>query len=168
MEITNLKKADEILLQQEEMLQFEHFNSHDVWELGKLMVEEIYRQNIDLTINIRQLNGRVLFHFASEKTALINQNWINRKFNMVSFMERSSLAATVTSKIKGEDVAIHGLSEKDYVFCGGGFPVRIKGSGIVAVILVSNLPHVKDHAFMVNCLAKYLGKTDVPELDMEI
>lgn len=168
MDSADLKKADDILLKQEEMLQFEHFNGRDVWDLGKLMVEEMYNQDIDMTINIRQLNGRVLFHYAAEKTALIHQNWMNRKFNTVSLMERSSLAVTVTSKITGEDVATHGLSDQEYVFCGGGFPIRVNGGRIVAVVLVSNLPHVKDHAFMVKCLAKYLGKTDVPELDMEI
>jgi uncharacterized protein (UPF0303 family) len=168
MEATDLKKASEILLKQEEMLQFDHFTGQDVWDLGKLMVEEMYRQNIDMTINIRQLNGRVLFHYAAEKTALINQKWMDRKFNTVSLMERSSLAVTVTSKITGEVVETHGLDEKDYVFCGGGFPVRIKDGRIVAVVLVSNLPHVQDHAYMVGCLAKYLGINGVPELDMEI
>jgi uncharacterized protein (UPF0303 family) len=110
-------EANELIMKQEEMLRFEHYNNQDAWELGKLIVEEIHKK---------------------------------------------------VSKMTKEDVITHGLSENDYIFCGGGFPVRIKGSGIVAVITVSNMPHVKDHDFIVGCLSKYLRVTEVPELDMDI
>ncbi|MDA3845107.1 MAG: heme-binding protein [Vallitaleaceae bacterium] len=161
-------EANELIMKQEEMLRFEHFNNQDAWELGKLIVEEIHKKGIELAVCIRKLSGNIIFQYATEKTNLNNQNWMNRKFNTVSLMERSSLGVTVVSKMTKEDVITHGLSENDYIFCGGGFPVRIKGSGIVAVITVSNMPHVKDHDFIVGCLSKYLRVTEVPELDMDI
>ncbi len=148
------------------MLQFDRFNSRDVWELGKLFVEEMLSSDIEMTVCIRKLNGYILFQYSTEKTALNNQNWMMRKFNTVSLMEKSSLGMAVMSQITKEDVPTHGLSDKEYVFCGGGFPVKIKGSGIVAVITVSNLPHVQDHNFIVRCLTKYLG-VDVPLVDVE-
>ena len=162
------KIANELILKQEEMLQFEHFNNQDAWELGKLIVDEIHKSNIELAVCIRKLNGNIIFQYMTEKTNLNNQNWMNRKFNTVSLMERSSLGATVVSKIAKEEVVTHGLSDSEYVFCGGGFPIKIKKSGIVAVITVSNLPHVKDHDFIVKCLSKYLMVTGVPRVDLDI
>lgn len=165
---TDFNLARDILQRQEELLQFDHFNTQDVWELGKLVVEEIFARGIDMSICIRQINGRILFQYGTENTSLNNQNWMQRKFNTVCLMESSSLSAAVAERITGEDVPTHGLNPQDYVFCGGGFPVRIKGSGVTAVVLVSNLPHVQDHAFLVDFLSRYLGVTDVPVLDMEI
>ena len=164
----DLETINQLLQKQEEMLQFEHFTNQDAWELGKLMVEEIGKRGIELAVCIRKLNGNIFFQFATEHTNMNNQNWMNRKFNTVSLMEKSSLRATVLSKIMNEDVARHGLSNSDYVFCGGGFPIRIKDSGIVAVLTVSNLPHVKDHAFIVECLSKYLHVEGVPDSDFDI
>jgi len=152
---------NKLILEQEERLQFEHFNSRDAWDIGKMMVEEIFTSGIELSVCIRQLNGNIMFQYATEKTSLNNQNWMIRKFNMVSLMQRSSLGATAVSHITNEGLLVHGLSNEDYVFCGGGFPVRIKGSGICAVITVSNLPHVQDHNFIVKCLCKYLS-VDLP------
>ncbi len=158
--------VDTLILKQEDALQFEHFNNRDAWELGKLMVEEALLNGVEIAICIRKMNGNILFQYATEKTTINNQNWMMRKFNTVSLMERSSLGAAVTSHITGETVATHGLSDKDFVFCGGGFPVRIKNSGLTAVITVSNLPHVQDHNYIIRCLSKYLG-ADVPEVDAE-
>jgi len=162
------KTAAELIIKQEAMLQFEHFNNQDAWELGKLIVEEIHKNDIELAICIRKLNGNIIFQYMTEKTNLNNQNWMNRKFNTVSLMERSSLGAAVVSKINKEEVITHGLSDSEYIFCGGGFPIKIKKSGIVAVLTVSNLPHVKDHDFIVRCLSKYLRVVGVPEVDLDI
>lgn len=163
----DFNSINDLILRQENMLHFDRFTNQDAWELGKLMVEEISRQEIELAVCIRKLNGYILFQYATEQTSLLNQAWMNRKFNTVSLMEKSSLRATVEEKIVNGDVARHGLSEKDYVFCGGGFPVRVKGVGLVAVVTVSNLPHVKDHDFIVKCLSKYLNVQDVPEVGMD-
>ena len=162
------QSVNELILKQEEILQFEHFNNQDAWDLGKLMVEEIGQSGIELAVCIRKLNGNIIFQYASEKTNLNNQNWMIRKFNTVSLMERSSLGATVVSKITKEDAAVHGLSNTDYIFCGGGFPIRIKSGGIAAIVTVSNLPHVQDHAFIVKCLAKFLKVSGVPDVDADI
>jgi len=165
---TDYSVAVKIIKKQEALLQFESFSNQVAWEIGQLMVGEILKTGIELAVSIRKLNGNIIFQYASENTNLNNQNWMNRKFNTVKLMERSSLAVTCLSKITLEDVQTHGLSDQDYVFCGGGFPVRIKGGGIVCIITVSNLPHVRDHEFIVKCVSEYLKVTDVPVVDMEI
>lgn len=161
----NFAKLDKIVRAQEALLRFDHFNSRDAWDLGKFMVEQALAQNIDISICIRKLNGYILFQYGSEGTSLNNQAWMERKFNTVMHTERSSLGMYISSKLTGEDVSVHGLDSKSYVFCGGGFPIYVQGVGTIAVLTVSNLPHVEDHKFITNCLSKYLSKADVPEID---
>lgn len=59
-----------------------------------------------------------------------------------------------------------GLNYEEYKLCGGGFPIRVHGC-MTHVITVSALAHEKDHAFIVGCLEKFLGKK-APAMDMEI
>jgi uncharacterized protein (UPF0303 family) len=151
-----------IIEKQEEMLRFARFSHGDAWELGKFLVHKVRERQIELAIAIRKPNGHILFQYASEKTNLNNQNWMQRKFNTVLLMDCSSLLAWVNSFISGEQVHTHGLSEAEYVFCGGGFPIRLKTGELAAVITVSNLPHVEDHQFLVEALSEWLSVEDVP------
>ena len=82
---------------------------------------------------------------------------MTRKYNSVCLMERSSLASRAISELTGEGVEACGLDPRKYVFCGGGFPIRLKTGELVAVALVSGLPDVGDHGLIVDCLSKYLG-----------
>ncbi len=59
-----------------------------------------------------------------------------------------------------------GFSASDVVFCGGCFPLRIKGLGVVGAITVSGLSDVQDHQLAADALAKYLN-VQVPKLPAE-
>ncbi len=164
---TDYKYAKKILKQQEDLLQFDSFTNEDAWKLGNLMVEEIKRRGIELTVSIRKVNGHIVFAYSTPGSNLNHQKWTNRKFNMVNYMECSSLMATVIAHVNGRNLKEFGLSDAEYKLCGGGFPVRVKGGGMTHVITVSALAHEDDHGFIVSCLSKYLG-VDVPALDMSI
>jgi uncharacterized protein (UPF0303 family) len=157
-------KLNEVLLEQEKLLRFDHFTNKDAWDLGVFLVDKVYKSDFDLAVAIRKVNGNILFQHTTGNTNLNNQNWMNRKFKTVTLMERSSLAAWAFSFILNEPVPAHGLSETEYVFCGGGFPIRVKTGEVVAVLTVSNLPHNKDHSFMIDALSEWL-KIDVPSID---
>lgn len=161
-------KLNEIILKQEEMLRFPQFSNRDAWELGNYMVNKVYENKQELAIVIRKLNGNILFQHCTEGTNLNNQNWMERKFNTVSLMERSSLGAWAVAATTGEVISTHGLSEKDYIFCGGGFPIRLKTGEMVAVLIVSNFPHELDHDFIVKALSDWLGINNVPEIDLSL
>lgn len=161
------KEAVRILAEQEKILQFDSFTNEDAWKLGNTMVEEIRRQGIDLSVSIRKVNGHIVFAYASEGANLNHQNWTNRKFNMVNYMECSSLLATARAHMLGRTLEEFGLSYQDYKLCGGGFPVRVKNGGMTHVITASALAHEKDHAFIVGCLERFLDRK-VPFMDMEI
>jgi uncharacterized protein (UPF0303 family) len=40
---------------------------------------------------------------------------------------------------------------------GGGFPITLKGLGVVGVVTVSGLPQRDDHAFVVENIATFIG-----------
>ena len=150
--------------QQEALLRFERFSSDIAWELGKFLAERVREKGIQLAMVIQKLNGHILFQYATEKTSLNNQNWLRRKCNTVALLECSSLKAWANSHISGEKIPDHGLSEKDYVLCGGGFPIRLKTGEMVGVVAVSNLPHVQDHQFVVEALSEWLSVENVPRI----
>ena len=152
--------------QQEALLRFETFDRATAWELGSLMVAELQRREAKVCVAIWSLTGYVLFQYAAEGTAVNNQNWMTRKYNSVRLMERSSLDSRVAEGLGGNSVEACGLDPRQYVFCGGGFPIRLKTGEMVAVALASGLPDVMDHGFLVDCLSKYLG-VQAPVIPLE-
>lgn len=150
-----IKLQDEVIAQ-EQKLRFEHFTNRDALDLGNLMAKKAYDSGTDIAICIRKLNGAILFQHLTDGTTLDNQGWMQRKFNTVSRCEFSSYLAWIKSQISGETVASRGLDEREYVFCGGGFPIKLKTGEFVAVAIVSNLPHEKDHAFVVEAIEDFL------------
>ena len=151
--------------QQEEMLRFDHFSNLDAWNLGSFLVERVHEKQIDMAISIRKLNGSIIFQHLTENTSLNNQKWMQRKFNTVCLTEGSSLRAWAVAALKGQTFEEQGISLMDYAFCGGGFPIRLKSGELVAVLIVSNLPHKQDHGFIVDSLALWLDVTGVPAVE---
>ena len=152
-----------ILKKQEELLQFEHFSNDDAFELGSFMVSYARKHNITIAISIRLNNGCILFQHCPDGTNLLNQKWMDRKFNFVKLMERSSLLSTFTFEHDNDTLETHALSNNDYALCGGGFPIRIKGSKtVIGAVIASNLYHIADHEFIISCLKEYLNCPDAP------
>jgi uncharacterized protein (UPF0303 family) len=87
---------------------------------------------------------------------------MRRKFNSVITMNKCSMRCWADSILSGEDLEAHGLNSTDYVFCGGGFPIRLKSGEMVAVLTVSNLPHEQDHQFIIDGLTAYFQTKDIP------
>jgi len=155
----------EITKKQEEMLKFDRFSNRDAWELGAFLVQRMFDRQIDMAIAIRKLNGNTIFHYQTQNTTLSNQQWMQRKFNTVSLTESSSLRAWATSELKGQTLDMQGISSAEYAFCGGGFPIRLKSGELVAVLIVSNLPHKQDHGFVVDGLSAWLNVSGVPAVE---
>jgi len=150
--------------QQEKALVFERFSNKDALALGSFLTDRVYEQGLALAIAIRRVNGAILYQHMTDGTNLNNQNWMERKFHTVALMERSSLGAWAESNLTGETIPVHGLSESTYVLCGGGFPIRLATGEMVAILTVSNMPHIEDHQFIVKALSEWLGKKDVESL----
>ena len=160
-----MDKNIEILKKQEELLQFPIFNHSTAYELGTFMVSCAQKQNITIAISIRMNNGCIIFQHCPDGTNLLNQKWMERKFNTVSLMERSSLLSALTFEQDQDTLENHGLSTADYALCGGGFPIRVKGSNaVLGTIIASNLYHIADHEFIIDCLKDFLRCPEAPDV----
>lgn len=154
----------EILKEQEAKLQFEKFDQEEAWKLGCYMVDYAKKNKIVIALSIRLNSGCIVFQYCPDGTNLLNQKWMERKFNTVKLTEHSSLLTAIEWEDAQQTATVHGLEEKEYAICGGGFPIRVKGtSNILGVIIASNLFHIADHEFVINCLKEYLDCPDVSD-----
>lgn len=164
----NLDRYIAIVRRQEELLQFSHFDRKDAWDLGNIFVSEIAARNHALSVSIRLFSGLNVFQYAPEGTNLNNEHWMTRKFNMVRDKEQSSLLTAMVWKQGKESVLQQGLDPARYAACGGGFPVRVRGNGVIGAVLVSGLYHLMDHAILVECIGRYLGVSGVPGIPEKV
>jgi uncharacterized protein (UPF0303 family) len=158
------KKLVKVLNQQEDMLKFDTFTNKEAFELGTKMAQKVYDAGQSLAIGIFNVAGMAVYQHVTPGATVNNTLWMRRKFNTVMNRERSSLWFTVTSEMRGKDLAAHVLDTNDYALVGGGFPIRLKSGELVAVAVVSAFPHYEDHQFIVDALAEYLGIDDVPSV----
>ena len=57
----------------------------------------------------------------------------------------------------GETFADRKLDPNEYA-AGGGFPIRLRGTGVIGSICVSGYPdHVDDHQLIINTLEEYFA-----------
>lgn len=147
----------EIIKHEEESLQFDSFNEEVALKLGLACIEEAKAMNVPVSVEIT-MNGSVLFYYRSAGTCEHNKDWLRRKTNVVNKLDMSSLQLyyyliDAKRQLK-EDMFLDPI---DYAACGGGFPIRIKGVGLVGSICYSSLPHIEDHNFVVKVLSKFLN-----------
>ena len=153
----NYRQIIETTMQQERLLRFDCFTNKDAWNLGAFLVRRAEEKGVAMAISIRKPNGNIVFQHCSDGTTMNNEKWIRRKFNTVRLTEGCSLRAWASSIVKNQDLAAQGLDGKDYALCGGGFPIKLKTGEMAAALIVSNLPHLEDHAFLIDALSDYLG-----------
>jgi uncharacterized protein (UPF0303 family) len=156
-----------ILEQQETLLQFNHFNRQDAWKLGRDMADTILEEGLELAVTIRLLNGFTLFQYAGEGTNTDNGYWLEKKFNTVRDLDASSLLFSLRLKKRNQNLADRGLDSRVYAWGGGGFPIRVKGTGLVAVAAASGMPHLKDHGVLAESIARLLRIKDPPRLPLD-
>lgn len=136
---------------EERALAFESFDENRAIELGLALVRLASEAGHPVVIDIRSLD-RTLFHAALPGSGGINDNWARRKSNTALAFRKASLVVGLQNKAKGESLAVHGLDTSDYADHGGAVPIRVKGTGVVAVATVSGLPQVEDHNLVIRAL----------------
>ena len=155
----------ETVRQQEDLLRFDHFTEDDAWQLGVFLAVRAHAAHLAMAMCIRKASGHILFQHCTKGTTLSNQQWMNRKFNTVLLTESASLRAWANLMDRGQVPQDQGVDALDYAFCGGGFPIRLKSGELVAVLIVSNLPHKQDHGFIIDSLSEWLGVPNVPTVE---
>lgn len=87
-----------------------------------------------------------------------NDEWATRKARVAQHFEQSSLLVRLLHERDGNDVNTrHALSPELFQAYGGAFPLRVHGVGVIGSVVVSGLPQVDDHAFVVEQLKAHLA-----------
>lgn len=129
-------------------LVLENFAEAEALRLGQILTEMALAEALPVVIDIRT-SDRTLFHAALPGSAPLNGSWARRKSNVALAFQTASLLVGMRHRAKGETLAKHGLAEADHADHGGAVPIRVRGTGIVAVATVSGLPQVEDHKLVV-------------------
>jgi uncharacterized protein (UPF0303 family) len=149
--------------EQERLLQFESFNADTAWTTGSALRADAIARQAGMTFEI-QIAGRVLFACSTLNASSGQADWIRRKRNTVMRFGKSSYAVGLQLKLEGKEFAArHEISLADYAAHGGGFPIVLKGTGLVGTVVSSGLDQRTDHAMVVEALTAVLG-IEVPAL----
>lgn len=155
-----LKVAD-----QEANLVFASFSEDDAWEVGQRLVARANSHDAPVVIDIRTPD-RTLFHAGLVGSAPANDLWALRKSNVVFHFHRASYAVELEHKRKGRAIGPEiGLDLMDFADHGGSFPVRVKGTGVVAAITVSGLASADDHGMIIGVLTEFLNEAETVPSD---
>lgn len=146
------------LLLQEEELQFNRFNADVAWQLGCDFAERAKADNLSITVDITH-GDHQLFHLGRPGTSADNDEWVKRKTRLVYRFGHSSLYMGELLRSKGKRIEeAYLISESQYAPHGGGFPIVLKGSGVIGVVTVSGLTQEDDHQLVVDVLRDYLKR----------
>lgn len=133
------------------------FSLADALRLGQIATDIALSRELPVLIEIR-LGQRIAYRAALPGTTADNDEWLRRKFQVVSRFEQSSLAVRVTHEEKGRSFNDStGLPESEFAAYGGGWPLMVAGVGFIGMFGVSGLPQVDDHLLIVESLRLLLS-----------
>ncbi|MBU1333995.1 MAG: heme-degrading domain-containing protein [Devosia sp.] len=149
--------AEDIALvkKQEAELVLDQFDEAVAFALGSAIRERALAEGMSLVVDIRTWDRQVFFA-ATPGTSADNAEWVRRKINTVRRFQRASYRMVLE---RGEVPFSpqSGADPADYVIAGGGFPIRVKGAGIIGCLTISGLPGRSDHGVAVDALCDHLG-----------
>ncbi|RWP96180.1 heme-degrading domain-containing protein [Mesorhizobium sp.] len=151
--------ADDIALiqKQEAELVFSVFDEAVAFKIGSTIRDRALAQSLPIIVDIRTFD-RPLFYAAMPGSNASNPDWARRKINVVRRFLRSTYCMVLEQQRPDRSFKPgEGLDISDYVLAGGGFPVTVKGAGVIGVIAVSGLPEREDHGVVVDALCSHLG-----------
>lgn len=153
----NLEDELALLVRQEETLQYTRFDETTAWQLGSYLYDQASTESWPLVIAIRRFD-RPLFFAARPGVTSDNHEWVMRKQRTVQRFLRSSYRIRYQLALDNQDITQrYHLSPAEYASVGGGFPIIVKGAGLVGSVTVSGLPDRQDHQIIVDALCELLG-----------
>lgn len=130
--------------------------------IGKIAHALGVARSLPIAIQIR-LGNWIVYHISLPGSSQENNKWISRKSNTVNLRHHSTFYEKVHAEEHGVDwFQVNKLSESEYAIHGGGLPLIVKGKGIFGVLSISGLPHIEDHEFGVQAIAKFLSENSNP------
>ena len=147
----------ETIKKQEATLVFQVFDEAVAFKIGSAIRDRALQDKLPIIVDIRTFD-RPLFYAAMPGSNASNPDWARRKTNVVKRFLKSTYRMVLEQQRSDRTFKVgEGLDISDYVLAGGGFPVTVKGAGVIGVIAVSGLPEREDHGVVVSAICDYLG-----------
>ena len=151
-----------VIVEQERVLEFPAFDADAAWALGGRMRALAAGTGRPVAMGI-WVAGALLFYGATPGTTLDHEFWLQRKRATAERFGRSTYRMGL--ELDGSTLEEkQGLPLREFCVHGGGFPLRLRGTGCVGAAVLSGLPQRQDHAMVVEAMAGLLG-VEVPRLD---
>ncbi|WP_152392832.1 heme-degrading domain-containing protein [Paenibacillus guangzhouensis] len=158
MSIESFDQKLEMVIQEEETLQYASFTNEDALELGLKIIDLAKKAGQSIAIDITN-HGVQVFHYMMTGTTQVNNEWLERKRRVVSLSNHSSYYLELEGAKTGITYNDRNLLDASiYGPYGGGFPIVVQGSGIIGIITVSGLTSEEDHELIVKALRSILNK----------
>lgn len=141
------------LLDEEMGLVLKGFSRKDALDLADILLERVKPYDKPIIIEI-EVNKLVIYRYFMDGTIEDGALWLARKRNSVNLMSMSSLRFQYWLKQKGATIASRHLNTSDYIDCGGGYPIRIEGMGVMGSVCVTGLHDLDDHQLIVDSLTE--------------
>jgi uncharacterized protein (UPF0303 family) len=146
-----------LIIEQEKTLVFPEFDEAVAFKIGSAIRAMALAAGQGIVCDVRTWE-KPLFYMALPGTTGDNPNWVRRKANVVRLLAKSSYRVVLEKTWEGDIFPPRrGLDNLDVVLAGGGFPVRVKGAGLIGAITVSGLHERDDHRLAVEAICDHLG-----------
>lgn len=146
----------DVLEAQERNLVLDHADLGSLQSLGRQMSKAAEARDLPIVIQIRA-GARLVYVAALPGSTASNDLWAARKARLTEHFEQSSMLVRLRHERDGQDVhGAHTLAPDLYQAHGGAFPLRARGVGVIGSVVVSGLPQIEDHAFVVEQLELFL------------
>lgn len=140
------------LAQLEETIRFTSFTLNDAYALGSQLHEASLSEEKPIAIRII-LGDLLAYQALSSGNTAINCQWLDKKQRTVAQCHHSSLYAAAERELHGANYFWQDDEER-YAFCGGAFPIIVNDE-YAGTVIVSGLPHLEDHRFLIDVLTKF-------------
>ncbi|MBO6893907.1 MAG: heme-degrading domain-containing protein [Roseibium sp.] len=150
------KELVEQTLEQEQRLVFNEFGLDLAHQVGLELLNRGKDGTLPIAFDVTR-NGQCVFHCALHGATQDNAAWIQRKNNVVNRFGHSSLHMGAACRLSGMSIEekFH-LPPNQFADHGGGFPIHVRGAGIIGTVTVSGLPQIDDHELVVSVLEMFL------------
>jgi uncharacterized protein (UPF0303 family) len=146
-----------VLIAEEERLELPSLSEVDAIAIGQQLLARAMARSLPVAIEVRRV-GRVVFRAALPGTTSDNDLWMAGKAAVVERFGHSSWCVRNRYLERGTTFEeATGLTRPAYAPYGGGYPLVVRGTGLVGIALVSGLPQEQDHALIVEALEAYLA-----------
>lgn len=142
-------------LEEEKKYELKTFNSENARRIGEYAILYAKEHQLDICIDIYAYSKQ-LFHYCGDRCTPSNERFIKKKRNSVLFFGHST--KFLYRKNNGNQEVLsqkYGLNTTDYTLTPGGFPIKLKDSGIVGTICVSGLEPEEDHKLVLMLMEWY-------------